>query len=258
MAKKYCTAADGIKIAYDISGSGPALILLHGGGGLYDRSMWHKIGYIKRLADHFTVINIDIRGNGESDHPTTIYAYDIHRINADMLTVADDCNIESFSVWGFSFGGNIARCLAARSDRIEKAVIGGVAFGPSIPESLTWVDDYIAKWEPLVEAIKQGDLTPDDLNKKDRKVYKHSRVEVWLPTYQAMRSWPSISAEDLLCPALVYVGTKNANAYKLLKSDEAAIRATGVKLTIFNGLTHLQEFNQIDTVLPIVSNFLLE
>ncbi|MBN1122774.1 MAG: alpha/beta fold hydrolase [Anaerolineae bacterium] len=256
MATHYCTAADGIKVAYDVSGSGPALILLHGGGGLYDRRMWHKTGYVERLIDHFTVITLDIRGNGDSDHPTTPDAYDIHRINADVLTVADDCGVESFSVWGFSFGGNIARCLAARSDRIEKAVIGGVAFGSSIPESMTWVADYIAKWEPIIEAMRRGELAPDDLDKKDQKVYKHSSVDVWLPIYQAMKSWPTVEAADLLCPALVYVGTKNANACNLLKADESAIRAAGVRLIVLDGLTHLQEFNQIDAVLPVVIDFL--
>ncbi len=258
MTTRYCTAADGVRIAYDISGSGPALVLLHGGGGLYDRRTWHKAGYVKRLAEQFTVINIDIRGNGESDHPTSVDAYDIHRINADVLTVADDCGVETFSVWGFSFGGNIARCLATRSDRVEKAVIGGVAFGPSIPESMTWVDEYIAKWEPVIEAMKRGELTPDALDAKGRKVYERSHVEVWLPTYQAMRNWPSVAAGDLRCPALVYVGTKNASAYPLLLADEAAIKEAGIQLLVLDGLTHLQEFNKVDAVLPVVIDFLRE
>ena len=61
----FVTSKDGTRIAYDVAGSGPAVILLHGGG--QNRQAWHGTGYVDRLAKEFTVITIDIRGNGESD-----------------------------------------------------------------------------------------------------------------------------------------------------------------------------------------------
>ena len=45
----YAVSADGKQVAYDLSGAGPALILLHGGGGR--RQEWHEAGYVTRLRD---------------------------------------------------------------------------------------------------------------------------------------------------------------------------------------------------------------
>ncbi len=61
----FTNSPDGTQIAYDSSGAGPAIVLLHGGGG--SRQEWHEAGYVRRLEDHFTVITLDLRGHGESD-----------------------------------------------------------------------------------------------------------------------------------------------------------------------------------------------
>jgi hypothetical protein len=47
MATRFGTSADGTCIAYDVTGSGPALMLLHGAGKT--RRDWHKVGYVERL-----------------------------------------------------------------------------------------------------------------------------------------------------------------------------------------------------------------
>ena len=96
---RFVTSKDGTKIAYDVTGTGPAVILLHGGG--QNRQVWHKPGYVARLAKEFTVISIDIRGNGESDKPAHVSAYHFERINEDILAVADAIKASRFSLWGF-------------------------------------------------------------------------------------------------------------------------------------------------------------
>ena len=65
---RFATSSDGARIAYDVTGSGPAVMLLHGGG--QTRRAWHDAGYVERLAQEFTVITLDLRANGESDRPT--------------------------------------------------------------------------------------------------------------------------------------------------------------------------------------------
>src|SRR5687767_6855120 len=84
---QFVTSKDGTKIAYDVAGSGPVVILLHGGG--QDRRVWHQGGYVARLAKEFTVVSIDLRGAGQSEAPKTESAYAVERINEDILAVAD-------------------------------------------------------------------------------------------------------------------------------------------------------------------------
>ena len=63
----FATSNDGVRIAYEVYGTGPALLLLHGFSN--DRSLWTKHRWIQYLKPMFTVITMDMRGCGESDAP---------------------------------------------------------------------------------------------------------------------------------------------------------------------------------------------
>src|SRR5436190_11954310 len=58
------TSRDGTKIAYDSYGEGPAVILV--GGALSFRKFKTMERFAEALSDHFTVINYDRRGRGDS------------------------------------------------------------------------------------------------------------------------------------------------------------------------------------------------
>jgi pimeloyl-ACP methyl ester carboxylesterase len=83
----------------------------------------------------FSVIAIDIRGHGESYKPADPAAYVIEQLCEDILSVADAAGVLRFSLWGYSYGGNIGRYLAASSQRVEYFAMIGVSFGPSADET---------------------------------------------------------------------------------------------------------------------------
>ena len=56
------TAADGVAIAYDVTGTGPVLVLVH--GITESRQAWDPL--IADLAADHTVVAVDVRGHGES------------------------------------------------------------------------------------------------------------------------------------------------------------------------------------------------
>ncbi len=137
MDTSFAISPDGTCIAYDVTGEGSALMLLHGGG--HSRQNWHDVGYVERLKNDYKVITIDIRGNGESDKRIDPTDYTIEKLCQDILAVADACSVERFSIWGFSYGGNIGRYLAAQSDRVEKLIIMGIPFGLGASETFAGI-----------------------------------------------------------------------------------------------------------------------
>jgi pimeloyl-ACP methyl ester carboxylesterase len=148
---EFMTSKDGTKIASDVAGSGPAVILLHGGG--QNRQVWHRAGCVDRLAKEFTVITIDIRGNGDSAKPQEVSAYHFERINEDVLAVADAVKASRFVLWGCSYGANVGRYLASRSDRVSAMVYIGINFGAAVDENFM---SYVKKM-PAVPAWLEGE-----------------------------------------------------------------------------------------------------
>jgi hypothetical protein len=47
MFTRFAASPDQFQIAYDVCGSGPAIMYLHGGGSL--RQEWHEAGHVERL-----------------------------------------------------------------------------------------------------------------------------------------------------------------------------------------------------------------
>ena len=115
------------KIAYDVTGSGPVVILL--ARRRRESAFVARSRLRSRLAKEFTVVTMDIRGNGDSDKPPMAAAFSPTRLNQDVLAVANAVKAERFVIWGFSYGANVGRYLAAVSDRVRGMVYIGIPFG---------------------------------------------------------------------------------------------------------------------------------
>ena len=94
MGAMFATSSDGVHIAYEIHGTGPVLLLLHGFSN--DRRLWTHHGWIAHLQSAFTVITMDMRGCGASDAPLAPDAYQVEQHLADVNAVADACHVNQF------------------------------------------------------------------------------------------------------------------------------------------------------------------
>jgi pimeloyl-ACP methyl ester carboxylesterase len=100
---------DGLRIAFERAGTGPALVLLHGfvGDG---SSTWRN--QVESLCDRFTVVAWDAPGaGGSSDPPETLGMAGYADVLARFVTSLD---LEHPHVCGLSFGGALALELARR------------------------------------------------------------------------------------------------------------------------------------------------
>lgn len=245
---------DGIRLVYDVVGTGPALLLLHGGGGDQSRQSWHDVGYVQRLQADFTVITMDIRGHGDSDKPIDPAAYSIDRMCQDILDVANAGGVDRFILWGFSYGGNIGRYLAAASERVTKMIVVGIPFGLAADGDFRqFIEEFGAHWQPILHASQFDPIT---LSAEDKEVWEMIDVPVFLAWLTAMLDWRRNEPADLQCPTLWLSGSKNEGTVKSMHAYAATLPNTAVQTHIFPDLDHPQEFEQIDTVLPVVLNFI--
>ena len=200
----FATSPDGTRIAYETRGAGPALMLLHGGG--QTRTAWHDGGYVDRLSKQFTVITIDQRGVGDSDKPATAAAYQLDRMLADLVAVADSAGAKRFHLWGYGQGASIGRYLAARSDRVISAVVVGANMGPTLTGI---VKDAIvamrAKWLPLLQAKQAGTLDPASLSPGDRTTLEGGTPLAAL-ALGALVDYPALEPAEIKVPTLWLVG----------------------------------------------------
>ena len=254
MTTLFTTSPDNVKIAYDYNGSGPAIVLVHGGGS--DRQVWHEYGYIERLGKDFTVITLDLRGHGESDLPTDPAEYSTDKMGQDILSVADACGFERFIIWGMSFGGKVSRYLAAKSERVEKLIIMGIPMGPGVTDAMRKdIEEFCEHWPPILQAQRDGTLDLASLPEDEREFMQNANIPVIMAWGQAMLDWPPIEPGDFLCPTLWLIGSEDQSAMDSFKQYEHALKDTNVQHHIFEGFDHFQVLTEIDQVFDTMLEF---
>ncbi len=119
---------DGVRIFYEVYGSGEPTILLLPTWALIHSRHWKA--QIPFLARHFRVVTFDGRGNGRTDRPQGAEAYAIREFADDALAVMDATATERAVLVGLSCAALWGVVLAAE----HPARVTGAAFvGPAVP-----------------------------------------------------------------------------------------------------------------------------
>ena len=117
---------DGVRIGYEVYGSGAPTILLPTSNPIVHARQWKA--QVPFLARHFRVVVVDGRGNGRSDRPVGPAAYTVEEDVADLVAVLDATGTDRAVVVGLSRGARRGLALAAaHPDRVA----GVVALAPA-------------------------------------------------------------------------------------------------------------------------------
>jgi pimeloyl-ACP methyl ester carboxylesterase len=92
---------DGVKLYYEVHGSGPAILLTHG----YSATSQMWAGQVDALSKNHTLVTWDMRGHGQSDYPEDPSAYSEAATVADMAAVLDAAGAPEAVIGGLSLGG---------------------------------------------------------------------------------------------------------------------------------------------------------
>ncbi len=115
-------------LAYDLIGEGPVVVLIHGTN--LDRRMWED--EVPWLKHHARVLRYDLRGQGESDHPTQAYAN-----HSDLLRLLDEIGVKEVSLVGLSAGAQVALDVAlAAPQRVQHLVLVSPSLSGYVPKEM--------------------------------------------------------------------------------------------------------------------------
>ena len=128
---RFCTAPDGVQLAYSLIGQGPPLMktgnwMTHLEFDL-ESPIWRHL--YRELAKDHTLIRYDARGNGLSDRTVDEISFEAYV--SDLEAVVQAAGIDRFALLGISQGCAVSIAYAARHpDRVSHLILyGGYALG---------------------------------------------------------------------------------------------------------------------------------
>lgn len=111
---RFCSAPDGVRIAYAVHGSGPALLISTCWVSQlrtdWESPVWRH--FLRELGRFATVIRFDERGHGLSDWDVDDHSHDARL--GDLEAVADAAGFDRFALMAMAQGGPIAIDYAFR------------------------------------------------------------------------------------------------------------------------------------------------
>jgi pimeloyl-ACP methyl ester carboxylesterase len=241
-------------IAYDVRGSGPTVVLLH--GGILDRRMWeYEAG---ALSSQFRVVRYDLRGHGRSADVSAPFS-----ASDDLVAVLDAVAAPRAHLVGLSKGGSVALDFAiAHPARVDRLVLAG-AFpsGAQVTERLPGIDSLIAatrrgdvdRAASLVADMPAFVAPPERARWVRSLVMSNARIFRQSPTAEQQLSPPAMARlGEVRAPTLVIVGDRDARDI-LVAADSLVAGIRGAQRATVPGAGHLvnvwadREFSRLVT-----------
>jgi pimeloyl-ACP methyl ester carboxylesterase len=172
---QYSAPTDGFRLAYERTGSGAPVVLLHGWPG--DHTDWEEI--VPRLTDVADVLRPDLRGFGQSDkheaNPEQMYS---GRGQARaVVALMDELGFKNAVVAGYDVGSFVSQTIAAMRPDLVKALV----VSPPLPGA----GQRVLELEPVKEfwytSFQQLDLARKlvDGNRDAVRAYLHHFWSHW-------------------------------------------------------------------------------
>jgi pimeloyl-ACP methyl ester carboxylesterase len=231
---------DGVRIHYEVTGEGPALLLTHGYSAT--GQMW--LGQLATLSPHFKVITWDMRGHGASDYPEDPAAYSEEATVADMAALLDAVDADQAIVGGLSLGGYMSLAFhRAHPERTRALLI--IDTGPGYKNDQArdgWNANALRRAERL-ETEGLGDLSKASAEVRQARhrdaagLARAARGMLTQRDARVIESLPTIAV-----PAVVIVGADDTPF--LAASDYMAAKIPGAKKVVIENAGHSANIDQ--------------
>ncbi len=251
---------DGTLIAYERSGTGPALVLVH--GTTADHTRWGRI--LPMLEQTFTVYAVDRRGRGQSGDSA---AYALEREYEDIAAVVSSIP-GPVNLLGHSYGALISLEAALRVTNLTRLIL----YEPAIPAGMpTYPPGARAKIQALLDAgDREGVLLAfyrDVVGIPEDQIALLRKDPSWAARLEAAHTIPREFADEdytfepsrfknLDVPTLLLQGENSPN---YLKAATEAVHAalSGSRIVVMPGQQHIAMSTAPELFVRLVTEFLL-
>lgn len=201
--------SDDVEIAFEVSGEGPPVLLIHGFGS-NNAVNWQATGWIGKLHEiGRQTIAMDVRGHGQSGKLYDSDSYSPAAMADDAERLLEHLGIQKADVMGYSMGGRIAATLAIRhAQRVNSLVIGGM--GDALVKGIGGEEEIVAalKAPTLEEATGAAGIAYRKFAEQTRSD-RHALAACIIGQRAVI---PAADVSRIAAPTLVAVGEKDAVA----------------------------------------------
>jgi len=193
-------AVNGLKMYYEVHGSGMPLVLIHGGGSTIETTFGRVL---HSFAQSRKVIAVEMQAHGHTadiDRPLS-FAQDAD----DIAALLKQLNVDKADIFGFSNGASTTLQFAIRHPRMtNKIVVGSTFYKSSGAPGWFWEMMSDATFEGMPQPYREAYLKINRDTSALRRMYERDVAR--------MRSFTDITDEQLRsieAPALIIIGDKD-------------------------------------------------
>jgi len=253
----------GARVAYEVTGTGPAVVFVHGFG--LDRRMWDP--QAEHLTSRFRVVRYDCRGFGASGpfDPAVPYTH-----AADLVALLDHLAIGDATLVGLSFGGRVALQAALAAP----ARVRGLVLLDAVLDGVPWDRESAAGLDEVARQVRAGGVPAGrtawlahplfaaarqrpDLARRLAAMVAEYPGQHWLgqDPHEEVRPEPVRVLEQVTAPTLVAVGDRDVPGFREM-SAVLARRIPGAQYQVVTGAGHLANLEQPAAVNELLTRFL--
>ncbi len=229
---------DGVRIHYEIAGSGPTILATHG----YSATSYMWRDTAAALEDRYQVITWDIRGHGGSDSPDDPALYSKEATLADMAALLDHAGAERAILMGHSLGGYLSLSFhVEHPERVRALVLVGTGPGYRNPEARA---GWNQQAEERARNFEQHGIENLEMPEAHGNQHQSARG-LALAARGILAQHDGLVMDDLpniRVPALVVVGDRDTAFHGA--SDYMAKRIPNARKVMLDGAGHMPNLDQ--------------
>ncbi len=240
---------NGVRLYYESTGQGPAVLFLHGYTGSGDDWRYQA----PAVSRTHRAITLDYRGHRNSQAPQTEEDYSIEIFSEDVRSLLECLDVTACCLVGHSMGGFTALQFALDHPEMVKGLVlvdtssGEFETVPGFAELRAKLDE-LARTEGMEAAFEyEASHNPvrverfrkhPEFHEVTRRKMMQTSVDGYIYTARSFRKWKPVTGRlgEITAPTLIFWGDEDSAFLKPSRTLESGIR--GSQLITVNGAGH--------------------